>query len=77
VSDCAIRELDAATWDAFALLAEKHNGAGFGSWCTWCQYSSPEELPRIYHRKEYEATRTEEEPVNCVMRTTVSAVEPP
>jgi GNAT superfamily N-acetyltransferase len=20
----------------------------------WCQYGSPEELPRIYHRKEYE-----------------------
>ena len=28
----------------------------------WCQYGSPEELPRIYHRKEYEATRTEEPP---------------
>jgi len=22
----------------------------------WCQYGSPEELPNIYHRKEYEAT---------------------
>ncbi len=21
----------------------------------WCEYGSPEELPRIYHRKEYEA----------------------
>jgi len=21
----------------------------------WCQFGSPEELPRIYHRKEYEA----------------------
>jgi GNAT superfamily N-acetyltransferase len=21
----------------------------------WCQYGTPEELPRIYHRKEYEA----------------------
>src|SRR5712692_8194620 len=28
----------------------------------WCQYGSPEELPRIYHRKEYEATRTEDAP---------------
>ena len=28
--------LDAATWDAFARLAEKHNGMGFGGcWCTW------------------------------------------
>lgn len=23
----------------------------------WCQYGSPEELPNIYHRKEYEAGR--------------------
>ena len=28
----------------------------------WCQYGSPEELPRIHHRKEYEATRTDEPP---------------
>jgi GNAT superfamily N-acetyltransferase len=28
----------------------------------WCQYGSPDELPRIYHRKEYEATRTEAPP---------------
>ncbi|MGL5927774.1 MAG: GNAT family N-acetyltransferase [Dermatophilaceae bacterium] len=25
----------------------------------WCQYGSPEELPMIYHRKEYDATTTE------------------
>jgi GNAT superfamily N-acetyltransferase len=102
MSDYAIRALDASTWDAFAQLAEKHNGAGFGCWCTWfhsrvdrpegevgrawkerlvregkahaalvfdgdaavgwCQYGSPDELPRIYHRKEYEATRTGEAP---------------
>ena len=32
----AIRPLDASTWDAFARLAEKHNGMGFGGcWCTW------------------------------------------
>jgi GNAT superfamily N-acetyltransferase len=24
----------------------------------WCQYGSPQELPRIYHRKEYEAGLT-------------------
>jgi GNAT superfamily N-acetyltransferase len=28
----------------------------------WCQYGSPDELPRIYHRKEYEATRAGEPP---------------
>ena len=33
----AIKPLDASTWDAFARLAEKHNGMGFGGcWCTWC-----------------------------------------
>lgn len=102
MSEYEIRPLTAATWDAFAALAEKHNGAGFGCWCTWfhsregrpegetgrawkerlvrggkahaalvfdgeaavawCQYGSPAELPRIYHLKEYEATRTEELP---------------
>jgi GNAT superfamily N-acetyltransferase len=29
------RALDVGTWDAFARLLEKHNGAGFGCWCTW------------------------------------------
>jgi hypothetical protein len=88
MSEYAVRALAAATWDAFAQLAEKHNGAGFGCWCTWvhsrvdrpegevgrawkerlvregkahaalvfdgdaavawCQYGSPDELPRIY-----------------------------
>jgi GNAT superfamily N-acetyltransferase len=96
-----IRPLTADTWDAFAALAEKHNGVWGGCWCTWfherpkdagaddpdarsykhrlvregrahaalvfdasgdqdaaigwCEYGTPEELPRIYHRKEYEA----------------------
>jgi hypothetical protein len=36
MSDYAIRALDASTWDAFARLAEKHKGMGFGGcWCTW------------------------------------------
>ena len=102
MKEYAVKALDGSTWDAFAALAEKHNGCGFGCWCTWfhsrdgrpegekgrpwkerlvregkahaalvfdgdaavgwCQYGSPEELPRIYHRKEYEATRTGEPP---------------
>lgn len=110
MSEYSIRALDAATWDAFARLAEKHSGMGFGGcWCTWfhsrvgrpegeigrpwkerlvregkahaalvldgeaavawCQYGSPDELPRINHRKEYEATATEEAPdyrVTCL-----------
>jgi hypothetical protein len=36
MSEYEIRALDATTWDAFARLAEKHNGMGFGGcWCTW------------------------------------------
>jgi GNAT superfamily N-acetyltransferase len=102
MGEYAVRALDATTWDAFARLAEKHNGCGFGCWCTWfhtregrpegekgrpwkerlvregrahaalvldddaavgwCQYGSPHELTRIYHLKEYEATRTTELP---------------
>jgi GNAT superfamily N-acetyltransferase len=110
MNEYAIRPLEAATWDAFGHLAEKHSGMGFGGcWCTWfhsrvgrpegevgrpwkerlvregkahaalvfdggaavawCQYGSPDELPRINHRKEYEATQTEEAPdyrVTCL-----------
>jgi hypothetical protein len=85
------------TWDAFAGLAERHNGGFFGCWCTWfhpdcaergvtaegnrdlkkqwvedgvahaalvvdgdeavawAQYGTPEELPRMKHRKQYDA----------------------
>lgn len=91
-----VRPLGPATWDAFAALAEKHNGVWGGCWCTWfhplraktcpevargrpykerlvrdgrahaalvfdgevavgwCEYGPPEELPRIYHRKQVE-----------------------
>jgi GNAT superfamily N-acetyltransferase len=28
----------------------------------WCQFGSPQELPNIHHRKDYEANRTEEPP---------------
>ena len=92
-----IRPLAPATWDAFADLAERHNGVWGGCWCTWfhtmhdektfdaadnralkerlvnegrahaalvfdgdeavawCQFGSPQELPNMKHRKEYEA----------------------
>jgi GNAT superfamily N-acetyltransferase len=110
-----IKALGPETWDAFADLAERHNGVWNGCWCTWfhaaagsggrmvvvrdddghpacaergqsaagnrvikerlvnegrahaalvfdgdvavawCEYGTPEELPNIYHRKEYEA----------------------
>jgi hypothetical protein len=96
-SDYVVKPLDPGTWDAFARLAERHNGVWGGCWCTsfhaspaerrqsgeggralkerlvnegrahaalvfdgdeavaWCEYGTPEELPNIYHRKEYEA----------------------
>src|SRR4051812_40800386 len=97
VADYTIRALDDSTFDAFAALAEKHNGVWGGCWCTyfhqglfevapgqtgrdikkmlvhegkahaalvfdretavaWCEYGTPEELPNIHHRKQYEAT---------------------
>jgi GNAT superfamily N-acetyltransferase len=30
-----VRALGPDTWDAFAALAEKHNGVWGGCWCTW------------------------------------------
>lgn len=99
--ELTIRPLTNETWDAFADLAERHNGVWGGCWCTWfhtfqaekthtvegnralkeqlvnegrahaalvfdgdeaigwCQYGSPQELPNINHRKEYDATRGE------------------
>ena len=92
-----VRPLAPTTWDAFADLAERHNGVWGGCWCTWfhtmhdektfdagdnralkerlvnegrahaalvfdgdeavawCQFGSPQELPNVKHRKEYEA----------------------
>ncbi len=35
MSGYVTRPLDAETWDAFARLAEKHNGVWGGCWCTW------------------------------------------
>jgi GNAT superfamily N-acetyltransferase len=35
----------------------------------WCQYGTPDELPNIHHRKEYEATRTDDLPdyrITCI-----------
>jgi GNAT superfamily N-acetyltransferase len=97
MADYSIEPLSLDTWDAFAALAERHNGVWGGCWCLafhpktpdmgvsvegnrsikqrlvtegqahaalvldgaravgWCQYGTPAELPRIYHRKEYEA----------------------
>jgi hypothetical protein len=97
MSDYMVKPLGPDTWDAFARLAERHNGVWGGCWCiwfhpscaekrqsaegnralkqrlvnegrahaalvfdgdvavAWCEYGTPEELPNIYHRKEFEA----------------------
>ena len=97
MSDYLVKPLTHDTWEAFARLAERHNGVFGGCWCTWfhtfpadktysaddnralkqrlvdegrahaalvfdgdeavawCEYGAPEELPNIYHRKQYEA----------------------
>ena len=105
-----VKPLGPDTWDAFARLAERHNGVFGGCWCTWfqtlhaektftaegnralkqrlvdegrahaalvfdgdeavawCEYGTPEELPNIYHRKEYEAQldRVPDYRITCV-----------
>ena len=35
MSEYTVKPLDAESWDAFAALAEKHNGVWGGCWCTW------------------------------------------
>lgn len=94
--ELTVRPLTPETWDAFAGLAERHNGVFGGCWCTWfqtmhaekthkiednrtlkqrlvhegrahaalvidgdeavawCEYGTPDELPNIYHRKQYD-----------------------
>jgi GNAT superfamily N-acetyltransferase len=35
MSEYMVRPLGPGTWDAFARLAERHNGVWNGCWCTW------------------------------------------
>ncbi|HEY2552760.1 MAG TPA: GNAT family N-acetyltransferase [Streptosporangiaceae bacterium] len=35
MSEYTIKALGPDTWDAFAALAQRHGGGGFGCWCTW------------------------------------------
>jgi len=41
-ADFEIRPLTPPTWEAFAVLAETHNGVWGGCWCTWFHPASPE-----------------------------------
>jgi hypothetical protein len=35
MDNCVVKPLSVDTWDAFALLVERHNGVFGGCWCTW------------------------------------------
>jgi len=45
MADYQVKALTPDTWDAFARLAEKHNGVWGGCWCTYFHPSLPERLP--------------------------------
>ena len=42
MSEYAIKPLGPGTWDAFAQLAERHNGVWGGCWCNWFHPRYPE-----------------------------------
>jgi GNAT superfamily N-acetyltransferase len=47
-----IRPLDADTWDAYAGLAERHNGVWGGCWCVWFHlYPDPPERRQLGNRE--------------------------
>jgi GNAT superfamily N-acetyltransferase len=47
-----IEPLTPQTWDAFADLAERHNGVWGGCWCTWFHlYPDPPERKALGHRE--------------------------
>jgi len=47
-----IEPLSPRTWDAFADLAERHNGVWGGCWCTWFHlYPDPPERRELGHRE--------------------------
>jgi len=42
MGDFEIKPLTPATWEAFAPLAQKHNGVWGGCWCTYVHPDFPE-----------------------------------
>lgn len=49
-----IRALTSHTWDAFAALCERHNGAGMGGcWCTWFHNSTMAERRACAPARDY------------------------
>ena len=47
-----IEPLSGQTWEAFAALAERHNGVWGGCWCLWFhRYPDPPERKELGHRE--------------------------
>ena len=52
MEDYRVEPLGPQTWDAFADLAERHNGVWGGCWCTWFHlYPDPPERKTIGNRE--------------------------
>ena len=47
MGDYPVKAMTPETWDAFARMAERHNGVFGGCWCTWFQ-TMPAEKERTY-----------------------------
>ena len=54
MTDYEVKALTTDTWDAFAALAEKHNGVWGGCWCTYFHlYPDPQEERRALGHREF------------------------
>jgi GNAT superfamily N-acetyltransferase len=51
-SELTVRALGPDTWDAFAALAERHNGVFGGCWCTWFQTMHAEKTFKTESNRE-------------------------
>ena len=62
-----VEPLSPQTWDAFAELAERHNGVWGGCWCTWFHcYPHPPELAGLGAR-EFKRRRVEQDRAHAAL----------
>jgi hypothetical protein len=56
-----VEPLNAKTWEAFANLAERHNGVWGGCWCTWFHlYPGPKDERRALGNREFKRRLVEQ-----------------
>ena len=55
-----IEALGAATWDAFADLAERHNGVWGGCWCLWFHLRPDPPERKVLGNREFKRHLVEE-----------------